>query len=240
MWNPFKKNNVVAPFPEVRRATKRVSVQLQFIAIMEDMIDKLNVETLPMPKHQTLPVPEEVQALMDAGFINHRKVQAFKKQQEILNNEYDVKHKAYSTQSNERIALKSALKLLLKARRVYGPDTLLIPLEQFMQICKKHNLVWGTFDQYTGDIPVKKLQEITRLQSLSHIHEHQGERPHPAIVLRQQDAGIHPQLLRGELHHRGRRRQQDHLRLQRWRRGGELVHQQIDHLRQPAAHRTAL
>ena len=164
MWNPFKKVTEVV-------LTKPVSVQLQIILAMEEMIDSLNTQTLPMPKKESLPVPDEVQALMDAGFVNHKKVVTFKEKQKSLDDDFMKKSKAYNDQSNRIIDLKASLKLLLKARKTYGPDTLLMPLEQFMQICKKYNLVCGTFDQYTGDIPIEKLKEINRLRSLRAIHD---------------------------------------------------------------------
>lgn len=164
MWNPFKKVTEVV-------LTKPISVQLQIILAMEEMIDSLNTQTLPMPKKESLPVPDEVQALMDAGFVNHKKVVAFKEKQKFLDDDFMKKSKAYNDQSNRIIDLKASLKLLLKARETYGPDTLLMPLEQFMQICKKYNLVCGTFDQYTGDIPIEKLKEINHLRSVVATHD---------------------------------------------------------------------
>lgn len=164
MWNPFKKVTEVV-------LTKPISIQLQIIMVMEEMIDTLNAQTLPMPQRQSSPVPDEIQALMDAGFVNHKKVIAFKKEQESLDDDFMKKSKAYNDQANQIRDLKASLKFLLKARETYGPDTLLMPLEQFMQICRKYNLVCGTFDQYTGDIPIEKLKEINHLRSIRAIHD---------------------------------------------------------------------
>ena len=164
MWNPFKKVTEVV-------LTKPISVQLQIIMVMEEMIDTLNTQTLPRPELQSLPVPDEVQALLDAGFVNHRKVVAFREAQKSLEDDFMKKLRAYTNQSDQIRDLKAALKLLLEARKTYGPDTLLMPLKQFMQICKKYNLVCGTFDQYTGDIPIEKLKEINRLRSIRVIHD---------------------------------------------------------------------
>ena len=106
MWNPFKKVTEVV-------LTKPVSVQLQIILAMEEMIDSLNTQTLPMPKKESLPVPDEVQALMDAGFVNHKKVVTFKEKQKSLDDDFMKKSKAYNDQSNRIIDLKASLKLLV-------------------------------------------------------------------------------------------------------------------------------
>ena len=170
MWNTFKKSTRSSIF-EAMGLTKPIPIQIQIIAAMEEMIDALNTEVLPVPQRQVLPVPEEVKALIDAGFVSHKKVKAFNDKQANLDAIFKAECEVYAAQTNNRTALQSALKFLLKARRVYGPDTLLMPIDQFIQICKSHNLVCGTFDQYTGEIPAEKLQEITRLRSVMPIHD---------------------------------------------------------------------
>ena len=170
MWNPFKKSTR-SSISEVMGLTKPVPIQIQIIAAMEEMIDALNTEVLPTPQRQILPVPVEVKALIDAGFVSHKKVKAFNDKQADLDAIFKAQSDLYTAQVNNRTTIQSALKLLLKARRRYGPGTLLMPIDQFIQICKSHNLVCGTFNQYIGEIPAEKLQEITRLRSVMPIHD---------------------------------------------------------------------
>lgn len=171
MWNPFKKLTR-SSISETMGFAKPIPIQIQIIAALEEMLDSLDAQTLPPPMRQVLPVPEDVTALINVGFTGHKKVQDFKKRQKALDNEFNAEFKAYSDASAARNALKNTLKILLKARQIYGPNTLLIPMKQFLQICKKHNLVLGTFDEYTGDIPVEKLQEIKRLREVYRMKEH--------------------------------------------------------------------
>lgn len=160
------------PFLPSMRSSDLASVQLSIIMAMEEMVSNLKKEGLSAPIKQVLPVPKDVQSLMEAGFMKHKKVRAFQEQQEALNIKYEVDLKLYLAQEEKQATLREALRVLLKARSKYGPDTLLLPLNQFMQICEKHNLVCGTFDQYTGDIPDDKLQEIKHLKALIPIREH--------------------------------------------------------------------
>lgn len=170
MWNPFKKFTR-SSISEAVELVKSVPIQIQIIAAMEGMIDTLNSEVLQAPQKQILPIPKEVKVLIGAGFVNHKKVKAFNAKQEHLNATFKAQYDLYTAQVYNHMALQSALKFLLRARRTYGPDTLLMPIDQFVQICKNHNLVCGTFDQYTGEIPSEKLQEITRLKSVIPIHD---------------------------------------------------------------------
>jgi len=170
MWNPFKKSTR-SSISEAIGLVKPIPIQIQIITAMEGMIDALNSEVLQVPQKQTLPIPEEVKVLIDAGFVNHKKVKAFNAKQEHLNATFKAQYDLYTAQVDNHTALQSALKFLLRARRTYGPDTLLMPIDQFVQICKNYNLVCGTFDQYTGEIPSEKLQEITRLRSVIPIHD---------------------------------------------------------------------
>lgn len=110
--------------------------------------------------------------MIKAGFTSHKKVQAFREQQGVLDAAFKTEFTEYQVATEQRQAVKEALNTLLKARRVYGPNTLLMPLNKFMAICKRHNLVCGTFDEYTGDIPSDKLQEIIRLRDGHRIYEH--------------------------------------------------------------------
>lgn len=171
MWNPFNKITR-SSISEAVGIIKPIPIQLKIIAVMEGMIDALNVEVVQVPQKQILPVPEEVKALITAGFTSHKKVVAFRKQQKVLDDDYKAKYKVYEEQSNNLNALKSALKFLIRARKVYGPDTLLMPIDQFMNICKKYNLVCGALSDYTGEVPYEKLQEIVRISSICSIHDY--------------------------------------------------------------------
>ena len=170
--NIFNKNKrlngeqeieVTVEIPKIPKKGKN-SVQLFILMELEQMLEKAMEAQLPFPQRTNLPIPKQVQDLIDAGFENTRVVQEFREKQRTLEAEYDQNYTNWSAGFEERQRCKNALKLLLQAREVYGEDTLLLPLDQFEELCKKYNLTCGSFDCYAGDIPEDKLQEIIELK----------------------------------------------------------------------------
>lgn len=141
----------------------RKSVQLDLLLTMENLVLK-NLSPISKAEEKTLTEPERVRLLVEAGFTSAPEVIKYRKQ---------VESRLRGRQLEEAIredVLKS-FRVLLKARKVYGESTLLIPFNQFMNICKKHKLTCGGLDEFVGEIPDDKLQEIVELQQKETIDE---------------------------------------------------------------------
>ena len=141
----------------------RKSVQLDLLLTMEELILK-NLSPVSKTGEKNLTEPERVRLLVEAGFTSAPEVIKYQKQVES-----QLKGRRLEEAIREDV-LKS-FKVLLKARKVYGNSTLLIPVSQFMEICKKHKLTCGGLDEFIGEIPDDKLQEIVELQQKTVIDE---------------------------------------------------------------------
>ena len=104
--------------------------------------------------------PERVRALRQAGFTSHPEILRYEQQVEAIK-------KSEKARTNQI----EAFKLLLKARKTYGEDTLLLPFDQFTELCNRHKLVCGGCEEFIGDIPEDKLQEITELLQKPRVSE---------------------------------------------------------------------
>lgn len=164
--NGEQEIEVTVEIPKVSKKGKN-SVQLFILMELEQMLKKAIEAQLPFPQRTDLPIPKQVQDLIDAGFENTRIVQEFREKQRTLEKEYNQKYENWSAGFEERMRCKNALKCLLQARNVYGEDTLLLPYDQFKKLCERWNLTAGSFDCYAGDIPEDKLQEIIKLKKIS-------------------------------------------------------------------------
>ena len=148
----------------VERIQTRNSVGLGIIYIMEKMLaDAERGETLPALVLPPVEQSEEVKVLRNAGFVNHKKVVEYFKRVQEQNERYNAHNQL------ERALRRNteALKLLVRAREIYGKDTLLLPYDKFISLLKKYGLECGSFQNYKGDVPSDKLQEIIGLQNKS-------------------------------------------------------------------------
>jgi hypothetical protein len=108
--------------------------------------------------------PERVKALRAAGFTSAPEVVKY---EEIVQAIQDKRR----INEGEKRKYLNAFKTLLRARQTYGPDTLLLSYDQFMELCKKHKLVCGGCEEFIGDIPDDKLQEMVTIKSKGRINE---------------------------------------------------------------------
>ena len=131
------------------------------------MLEEAKKVQSPFPQETALPMPKQVADLIEAGFENVKAVQEFREKEKALHDKYCREMEAWNAEFNVRTECLNALRCLVRARKVYGSDTLLLPYNQFEEICKKWNLTCGSFDCYAGDIPGDKLQEIIRLKKIS-------------------------------------------------------------------------
>lgn len=144
------------------------SVQLSIVMMMEDMIAKAEeLSRLPYPVNETVEKSKEVATLIQAGFTNHPLVVEY-------NEKVAAAKKKWEDSIEYRKGLRKiveALQLLIKARRNYGNDTLLLPFDKFQELCQKYDLACGALQNYRGDVPSDKLQEIIELQSKGRLRE---------------------------------------------------------------------
>lgn len=156
---------------------KKQSIQLWMLMRMEEMLESSqaaissNLLKLPKPSdYYDEEAPTEIKDLIEMGFTSTVEVRNY---QEELNNkkrlyreEYDrvMKHNNSVTSAEKNVKeMKERLQFLLKARKVYGEDTILIPFSAFMTLLKKYNLTCGTFENFIGEIPKDRIQDLKKL-----------------------------------------------------------------------------
>lgn len=156
---------------------KKQSIQLWMLMRMEEMLESSqaaissNLLKVPVPSdYYDEKAPTEIQDLINMGFKSSLEVRNY--QEELKNRkrlyleEYDrvKKHNDQITSANDEIArMKERLQFLLKARKVYGEDTILIPFSAFTTLLKKYNLRCGTFENFIGEIPKDRVQDLKNL-----------------------------------------------------------------------------
>lgn len=115
-------------------------------------------------EERSLIEPERVKALRAAGFTSAPEVVKYDETAKALRVRRRVNE-------GEKKKYLNAFKTLLRARQTYGPDTLLLSYDQFMELCKKHKLVCGGCEEFIGDIPDNKLQEMVIIKNKGRISE---------------------------------------------------------------------
>lgn len=167
---------------------KKQSIQLWMLMRMEEMLESSqaaissNLLKVPVPSdYYDEKAPTEIQDLIDMGFKSSLEVRNYqeelKNRKRLYQEEYDriMKHNDQITSANDEIAkMKERLQFLLEARKVYGEDTILIPFSAFMTLLKKYNLRCGTFENFIGEIPKDRIQDLKSLL---------GVKNHPKGVL---------------------------------------------------------
>ena len=156
---------------------KKQSIQLWMLMRMEEMLESSqaaissNLLKVPVPSdYYDEEAPTEIQELIDMGFKSSLEVRNYqeelKNRKRLYQEEYNrvKKHNDQITSAKEEVAkMKERLQFLLKAREVYGEDTILIPFSAFMTLLKKYNLRCGTFENFIGEIPKDRVQDLKNL-----------------------------------------------------------------------------
>jgi hypothetical protein len=142
-------------------------------AILVEMIRMLQEASrdFTMPVFPTAPVkpepPSESYRLKQAGFTNAKPIADYErltKQYEKAMKKWRKRTDAVLEVTEMRNALRRSVEVLIDARQKFGPDTLLINYADFERIMRRYNLVCGPFENYTGAIPMAKLEEIEQLK----------------------------------------------------------------------------
>ena len=140
---------------------ERKSIQLDLLLMTEEMLKNL---CLTPEEEKMLTEPERIRLLKAAGFTSVPEVIEFENRVKVFQSRKDAIN-------DERESHLNAFKTLLKAREVYGTNTLLLPYNQFMKLCEKHKLVCGGCEEFIGDIPDDKLLEMTAIKKKRIIDE---------------------------------------------------------------------
>lgn len=139
----------------------RKSVQLDLLLMTEEMLKNLCPTA---EEEKSLIEPERIRALKAAGFTSAPEVVKYEETVKAIRDKRKINE-------GERRKYLNAFRTLLIARQAYGPDTLLLPYEQFFELCKRHKLVCGGCEEFIGEIPNDKLQEMVDLRSKRRISE---------------------------------------------------------------------
>ena len=121
----------------------------KFLLFMEDIKRTTEYNTVPES------VRQEYETLEKLGFINSKNAELTGRIVRYVN-DFNKKHE-------ENI---EALRFMKKAWETFGRDVMVVRYDHFFDLIKKYNLVCGTFDRYTGAIPLDSLAEIARVKKI--------------------------------------------------------------------------
>ena len=134
-------------------------VQTAMLVQMIQMMQEYQREVL-VPEVQKAPAASgRILQLAELGFKNTKTMQ----EQKRLEEQYARQVAARQSAIDYKQHIMEAMETLLDARRLFGPDTLLIRFDDFEKLMKRFNLVCGTFGMYKGDVPLDKIDDIERL-----------------------------------------------------------------------------
>lgn len=135
------------PMKVYTAAEVHAEITAKVVLLMEEM--KKQVEAVSLP----VEVQSELELLRVTGLTNSRNMKALADAESHVNRI-----------NGERQMTAERIKLIQLLHKHYGPDVMLMRLEDFMAVLDKYNLVCGTLSNYTGTIPRKNLEEIARAQ----------------------------------------------------------------------------
>lgn len=135
------------PMKVYTAAEVHAEITAKVVLLMEEM--KKQVEAVSLP----VEMQSELELLRATGLTNSRNMQALADAEQRVNRI-----------NEERQMTADRIRLIQLLHKHYGPDVMLMRLEDFMAVLDKYNLVCGTLNDYTGTIPRKNLEEIARAQ----------------------------------------------------------------------------
>ena len=133
------------PMKVYTAAEVHAEVTAKVVLLMESM--KKQVEEVHLP----VEMRSELELLRDTGLTNSRNMQALA----------DAESRVNSINA-EREMTAERIRLVQLLHKHYGPDVMLMRLEDFMAVLDKYNLSCGFLGDYTGSIPRKNLEEIAK------------------------------------------------------------------------------
>lgn len=133
----------------------QMALLVEMVRMLQEFQEKSVVPAIPQ-----VPVkPANLMELERLGFTNTVQWKEYNEQMKEFQQKMEVRRKA------ERFChdAMQVLDTLKHARKIFGKDTLLIRYDDFERLMDKYNLVCGTFDSYTGDVPLDKMADISML-----------------------------------------------------------------------------
>jgi hypothetical protein len=61
-------------------------------------------------------------------------------------------------------SMEKRMNFIVRMKKYWGEDILLVPLNDFEKVCNKYNLTCGLFEEYTGHVPTDKIGKIAEIQ----------------------------------------------------------------------------
>lgn len=136
------------PMKVYTAAEVHAEITAKVAMLMEEM--KKQVEAVSLP----VEIQSELELLRTTGLINSRNMQALADAENHVNRT-----------NEERKMTAERIKLIQLLHKHYGKDVMLMRLEDFISLMYKYNLTCGMFEDYTGSIPKKNLEEVVRAKA---------------------------------------------------------------------------
>lgn len=145
MWNFQKKlrETAVKEYTAAEVHAELTTMMLMFLSDIQQEIERKNV---PMAVNRELPLLDKL------GFKRSKNLQLAKQ----ITSEVEAHNKVFEEK-------KAALNFMQQAWATFGKDTMVVRYDKFFELLRKYNLVCGSFDRYTGTIPVDNLADIERV-----------------------------------------------------------------------------
>lgn len=166
-WQFWKKDPAAQEVTEVA-VTPRSSARVQ-MALLVEMMRMLQEyqQSANLPVMPDMPVKSErLQQLERLGFTNTMEWKDYNQRMTLWNEQMKARREAEQYVSNAQ----ETVEVLKDARSKFGNDTLLVRFDDFERLMDKYNLVCGTFDAYTGDVPLDKMGDISKLDELMRVY----------------------------------------------------------------------
>ena len=133
----------------------QMALLVEMVRMLQEFQEKSVVPAIPQ-----VPVkPANLMELERLGFTNTVQWKEYNEQMKEFQQKMEVRRNAERFR-HDAIQVLDTLK---HARKTFGKDTLLIRYDDFERLMDKYNLVCGTFDSYTGDVPLDKMADISML-----------------------------------------------------------------------------
>ena len=139
-----KVSKVVIKLPPIEESLSNLAIE----------VVGTSTQTSLMPLKDNYQLKEEYEKLKDLGLINSANARIVKAKLDSINKYNDNIKKA-----------KNLIAYIRNLNYLYDGRAILISRESFYAVCRKYNLDIGPLKNYTGVIPAKNLEELSKVKS---------------------------------------------------------------------------